>query len=333
MSPWRKKARLLKAYLRGLPVFCSWQVTYVCNYRCRFCDYWKEEVNYSEDARRREASLDDFRQGSAKLAEIGSLLISLAGGEPFMRRDLAEIVAVVARDHFPLLTTNGSLVSEQRAKELWRAGLWGISVSLDSNNPERHDANRGSTGAAERARRALRVLSSTRTRRYQRVSLLCVLADNNLDDLEPLIRFAADNHCDFLLQPYVSFKTGKAGPVLPPAVSEHLLALKGRYSNFVSNPYFLSNFDRFCAGRGVPDCKAGRAFFNLDNFLNVQKCVEFREEPVGNLRDLTADELVRRLHHEYERNKCAACWYNCRGEVEALYSLKGLLASAPILLR
>ncbi|MFB3917818.1 MAG: radical SAM protein [Terriglobales bacterium] len=325
--------RLVRAYLSGLPIALSWQVTYACNFRCRGCSYWQDEVNFSAEARAREASLDDIRQAANKLGELGSLIVSIGGGEPFLRRDLAEIVGAIAQQHIPLLTTNGWLIDEQRAREVWDAGLWGISVSLDFSDEHAHDEHRGKPGAAQRARRALQILSRTRTRPHQRVNVMCVLNDRNLGQLEGLVRFAAGNDSYFMMQPYTAIKNGNRRLLPAYKATPHLLALKKRYRNFLSNPYYLGAFDRFYEQGGIQDCKAGRAFFNVDNFLNVQKCVEFRAEHVGNLRDLSAREIVRRLRSESRRNQCRACWYNCRGEVEVLYSVKGLLAALPTLVR
>lgn len=326
LSPTRKKLRLFKAYCSGRPIWCSWQLTYVCNYRCTFCDYWKEEVNYSPAARQRESTPEDFRLAASKLGELGSLLISMAGGEPFMRPDLPEITSILAQQHIPLLTTNGSLVTDRSASELWEAGLWGASVSLDFNDETRHDSNRGVSGAAARARNALQILSRTRKRPYQRVNLLCVLDRHNLTEIEPLLRFAAANSATFMVQPYASIKHGRTGRMPLANVSSRLLALKKKYPNFVSSHAFLAGIDRFTES-GVPGCRAGRSFFNVDNFLNVQKCVEFREEPLGNLRNLSPHDLVTSLRDESRRNRCTACWYNCRGEIESLYHVRGLVSA------
>jgi MoaA/NifB/PqqE/SkfB family radical SAM enzyme len=333
LSPIRKKLRLLKAYLRGYPIWVSWQVTYACNFHCLGCQYWKEEVNFSREAREREASPDDFRVAAAKLSELGSLLINLAGGEPFLRQDLPEIVHSVAAQHFPMLTTNGWLVTEHNARALWDAGLWGISVSLDFSDPGAHDAQRGRRGAAERARRALQILSRTRTRPWQRVNLMCVLNHRNMGEVEDLIRFAAAENASFMIQPYTPMKNGNTELVPRQKSSAHLLALKRLYRNFLSNPCFLEKFDRFYEDHGIADCKAGQAFFNIDNYLNVQKCVEFREESIGNLREMSAREMLTRLNQEHRRNQCKACWYNCRGEIEVLYSATGLVRSLPTLMR
>jgi MoaA/NifB/PqqE/SkfB family radical SAM enzyme len=332
LSPVRKKARLVRAYLLGRPIWASWQVTYACNFRCGFCSYWQDEVNFSTEARAREASLNDIRHAAGKLAALGSLMINLSGGEPFLRADFPEIVAVVAERHIPLVTTNGWPVTEENARAAWEAGLWGASVSLDFYDRAAHDAHRGMSTAAERARNALRILSRTRTRPQQRVNLLCVLNGRNLGEVEHLIRYAVEQGASFMVQPYAPIKNGNPDYIPRYASSGHLLMLRRRYPSFRSNPWFLNRFDQFYAERGVAGCRAGKAFFNIDNFLNVQKCVEFRPEPIGNLRTLEPHELVRRLREQHERNHCTACWYNCRGEIEALYSPSGLMASLPKLL-
>ena len=57
-----------------------------------------------------------------KLASYGTLLISLAGGEPFLRLDLPQIVHEIGRYHFPFVTTNGWFVTPQTARNIMAAG-------------------------------------------------------------------------------------------------------------------------------------------------------------------------------------------------------------------
>lgn len=324
LSGKRKKMRLISSYMNGYPVWCTWQVTYRCNFRCQFCCYWKEKpVN--------EATVAEFEAGSRELAKLGSLMINIAGGEPFLRQDMAEIVRALARYHFPFVTTNGWFITRERARQMWEAGLWGASVSIDYADAERHDRWRGIKGAWERAVRALKNFSEERTQSYQRVNVQCVLNHDNLEEIEPLIRLAAEHGAYFMCQPYAMIKTGNSEFVPQRKVSQHLLSLKARHRNFLSNPYFLMRFDEFFRG-GIGGCLAGRAFFNIDNFLNVSICVETRFLPVGRLLEVPIEELMRRLRLEQERNSCRACWYNCRGEIESLYSVGGLLSSLPTLI-
>jgi MoaA/NifB/PqqE/SkfB family radical SAM enzyme len=321
-----KKLRLVRAYAARRPVWCAWQVTYRCNFRCRICSYWKESHSPAE-----ELTVDEFQRGADNLARNGSMLINLAGGEPLLRPDLDGIVAALARRHFPFLTTNGWHVTADRARSLWAAGLWGVSVSIDYPEAARHDAQRGRPGAFDEAVRAIETFRAARTAPHQRVNVMAVLTANNQDDMEGLVALAERLGVTFMVQPYGILKTGDESHRAHPPVSERLLDLRRRHPALLSNPYFLSRFDAALDG-GVDGCCAGRATFNIDERGRVAKCVEDRSHPVGSVVETPMPDLVRRLRQAHRENRCRACWYNCRGEVEALYTARGLAASLPILL-
>jgi len=326
LTPSEKKARLVRAYLGRHPVWCAWQVTYRCNFRCRICSYWKEPHSAAE-----ELSPAEFARGARNLARNGSMLINLAGGEPMLRRDLAEVVAALARWHFPLVTTNGWRIPPERARRLWDAGLWGVSVSIDYPDAARHDAQRGVEGAWHETVRAVETFRDTRTADHQRVNVMAVLTADNQADLEGVVQLADRLGANVMVQPYGVLKTGDASHRPRPPVSPHLLDLHRRYGAFLSNPYFLARFDEALDG-GVPGCRAGQATFNIDQEGLVAKCVEDRGRPVGSIVETPMPVLERRLRERWRANRCRACWYNCRGEVEALYSARGLATALPLLL-
>ncbi len=325
LSPSAKKARLLRAYLGGHPVWCAWQVTYRCNFRCRICFYWRQRHRPSE-----ELSPADFLRGARNLARIGSLLVNLAGGEPTLRPDLPAVVEAVARWHFPFVTTNGWRIRPEQARALWRAGLWGVSVSIDYPDAPRHDAQRGVRGAFEEAVRAIEVFRDTRTAPYQRVNLMAVLTAENQDEIEGVVALAERLGASAMVQPYGVLKTGEVSPRPRPPVAERLLEIRRRRPALISNPYFLARFDQALDG-GVPGCMAGRATFNIDQRGLVAKCVEDRGRPVGSILETPMPTLLERLRRRWRQNRCRACWYNCRGEVEALYRPEGLVPALPML--
>lgn len=323
-----KKLRLIRTRLARRPLWTTWQLTYRCNFRCRFCDYWRDPMGKLP-----EQSLAQFDIGSAKLAQWGSLLVSLAGGEPLLRRDLVEIVRLIARWHFPFITTNGYLLTQQLAHDLFAAGCWGISVSLDYADPGRHDQARGIPGAYDRAVQALATCSQARRHPWQRVNLMAVLLDDNLDQVEPLLQLAARHDAYFMIQPYSALKTGNHTfrPSRESNVARHLLDLKQKYPNFLSNATFLSRFDAALNG-GVPNCAAGRAFFNIDSTGDIAICVEQRSHPLANLYRDNMTTIAHRLRRAARGNHCHQCWYNCRGEVESLYRPLSLMQSLPTLI-
>jgi len=98
---WRG-ARLLEGFLRKRPIHCIVQVSNRCNLSCGFCSFWERPA-----ARHDEMTVADFEVVSAKLAEAGSMIVSIEGGEPLLRADIADIVRAFARYHHPILFTNG----------------------------------------------------------------------------------------------------------------------------------------------------------------------------------------------------------------------------------
>ncbi len=326
---WGKKYRLVKAYATGQPVWVTWQVTYNCNYGCSFCTYWENDFKPHE-----ECSLEDFVVGAKKLSSLGSVIVSLAGGEPMLRRDIHTIIEVLSRDHFPYLTTSGSGMTPKRARQLWEAGLWGCSVSIDYADPEKHARHRGVKFAFERAIKAIEQLRDNRVdRSYQRVQIISVLTDDNLDQMGALCELARELGVYWQVQPYSVMKTGNEGQRHLDGATEVLLDLKRRYpETFHANKKYLEKFD-VAANDGIEGCIAGKAMFNIDNQMVVSKCVEFnKSEPCGNLRTDDVDHVVDQLHEAHAKNTCTACWYSCRGEVEVLYTASGFAHSLPSLL-
>ena len=324
LSPRSKKLGLFRTWASGHPAWIAWQVTYRCNMRCTFCNYWQQPSHPHE-----ELDLPAFRAASRRLADLGAILISLAGGEPLVRNDIVDIVDAVAQYHFPFITTNGWNATPQLAREIFDAGCWGASISLDYADADRHDTQRGRRGAFERAVAAIESFSRARTHPWQRVNVMCVLLNDNLSEIEKLLKLAQRLDAYFMVQPYSQLKTDDDSFAATGSVSRELLRLRSTYPNFLSNPYFLQRFDPYLSTGRVPNCLAGRAFCNIDERGDVAICVEHRGRPVGNVLTTPPADLIAGLRRAAAKNTCCHCWYNCRGEVEALYNLSGLIASLP----
>ena len=109
-------------------------VTDRCNFRCRYC--MPREVfgpDYAFLARSELLSFEEIRRLAALFVEQGVRKVRLTGGEPLLRRELPELIAMLAE--LPgvevALTSNGTLLGDH-ARELAEAGLSRVTVSLDS---------------------------------------------------------------------------------------------------------------------------------------------------------------------------------------------------------
>ena len=114
-------------------------VTDRCNLRCQYC---MPERDYVWLPRKDILDFEEFSALVDVFTDLGVDRVRLTGGEPLVRRDLPELVRLLAakpslRDI--AMTTNGVLLAE-KAASLKEAGLKRVTVSLDTLNPERFRA-------------------------------------------------------------------------------------------------------------------------------------------------------------------------------------------------
>lgn len=111
-------------------------VTDRCNLRCAYC---MPEAEYAWLPHDDILRFEEIARLVEVFADLGVDRVRLTGGEPLVRKDLPELVRILAR--FPrlrdlALTTNGVLLSES-ARALREAGLHRVTVSLDTLRRER----------------------------------------------------------------------------------------------------------------------------------------------------------------------------------------------------
>ena len=111
-------------------------VTDRCNFRCTYC-MPKEVFNSNYEFLHREQLLtfEEITRVARIFASLGVRKVRLTGGEPLLRKNLAVLIehlAMIDSIRDISLTTNGVLLTRDRAKQLKDAGLNRITVSLDT---------------------------------------------------------------------------------------------------------------------------------------------------------------------------------------------------------
>jgi len=112
-------------------------VTDRCNYKCVYCRTGNEGAQYSE------LPIEEYARMVRLFVSLGIEKVRLTGGEPLLRRGLVELIREIAEmqpvfSKAPLdiaLTTNGHLLAGM-AKDLKRAGLNRVTVSMDAVDAE-----------------------------------------------------------------------------------------------------------------------------------------------------------------------------------------------------
>ena len=310
---WSKKLRYGWSFLAGKLLHTNLQILYACNFRCQICDFWKEGFRPGE-----RLSLEQATLVSDKLARLGPQIVSIGGGEPLMHPELDGIVRALARHHFPVMICNGYFVDEARARSLWEAGLYEVSVSVDYNDAALHDAQRGMPGAFDRALAALDALNRARTDPLQRVHMIAVVMDDNLEHLEPLIRRCEAMDITFLVTLYSHSRGKKPLRAGRSEVGERLMALKKAHPRFVALRGYVRRFSQAIEEGGMGPCHTGKSLCNIDVRGEVSLCIERLAEPVGNILTDDIFTLRDRLRAAHAGNQCKACWTSCRGSIESL---------------
>ncbi|HEY5678205.1 MAG TPA: radical SAM protein, partial [Myxococcales bacterium] len=204
----RGVVKFLGVKLARRPVSVSIEVTKRCNARCGFCDYWKNE------------SRDELSDFTDVVHRFDPLVVVLTGGEPMLRRDLADVVRRIRAlpgFRYVVLLTHGGFLSEERVRELVGAGVNQINVSLDYPD-ERQDAERGLPGLFRRMSDVIPRMSAAGCRVFNLASM--IMADN-LGELERLVLLAHAWGVNVAFSGYNDLKNGNpAGFVAPERLEE-----------------------------------------------------------------------------------------------------------------
>ncbi len=119
-----------------------WNITKRCNLKCVHCYAHAKNMAFDSELSTLEGKnlLDD-------LAEFGVPVILFSGGEPLTRKDLPELAAyAVKKGMRAVISTNGTLITPQKARTLKEIGLSYVGISLDGME-EINDRFRGVKGA------------------------------------------------------------------------------------------------------------------------------------------------------------------------------------------
>jgi len=128
-----------------------WNVTRACNLKCVHC-YAKADNRKSEN----ELTHEEGRRLLDDLSQFGAPVVLFSGGEPLMRPDLADLARhAVNRGMRAVISTNGTLITQAKARDLKSVGLSYVGVSLDGMEAV-NDRFRGKVGAFKDAMAGIR---------------------------------------------------------------------------------------------------------------------------------------------------------------------------------
>ena len=123
-----------------------WNMTQRCNLKCKHCYAQAVPIDGKDDI-----STEQAKVMISDLAAYGCPVMLFSGGEPTVREDLVELASFAkSKGMRAVISTNGTLITKAKAKELKSVGLSYVGISLDGLE-EIHDRFRGVKGAFKKA--------------------------------------------------------------------------------------------------------------------------------------------------------------------------------------
>lgn len=112
-----------------------------CNFHCRMCRIGQKAYS---PLRYTEPTLEEVKKLILAAKKAGASKVELYGGEMLVRKDLFEIIEYCNQLGIePSFVSNGSLITEEAARELKRLKVQDIPISLDGPDEERNNWVRG----------------------------------------------------------------------------------------------------------------------------------------------------------------------------------------------
>jgi len=158
-----------------MPKKLTLMLTSLCNLKCEFCDI--PERNYQK----KELSKDEAIKIINSAAKLGIEYLEITGGEPFLHKDLFEVIDYAHSKEIKInITTNGLLIKENLTR-IAKSKINHISISIDGLE-KTHDQLRNQQGTYKRTLEGIELLKEQC--RNVKISINFVVTNKNVYELK-----------------------------------------------------------------------------------------------------------------------------------------------------
>lgn len=282
-------------------------LTYRCNAHCKMCNTWKYPT-------KREDELDI--ETIKKLPDNFSF-INLAGGEPFIREDIEEIVEVLSKKTKRIVISTNGYYTDKIVSLVKRFPKVGIRISIEGL-PKVNDEIRGIENGFDRA---LRTLLKLREMGSKDIGFAMTVSDDNAKSLLELYDLMDTMGMEFATSSvHNSFFFHKDDNVIkdPEMVAGEFdklseKMLRSRKPKQWARAYYnygVSQKIRF--NKRLYPCTVGTDSFRIDPFGNVIPCEGMAcKMEMGNLKEQSFEEIWNSERAKKVREAVKVCKNNC----------------------
>jgi radical SAM protein with 4Fe4S-binding SPASM domain len=329
-----------------------WNMTNRCNLRCRHCYIEAEDRSYKD-----ELSTEEARNFIYDLGQMKAPVLLFSGGEPFIRPDLFELGKLAVEQGLrPVISSNGTLITDEVAKKVKAAGFQYVGISIDGGQ-RTHDEFRNLEGAFDLALRGVRACMNNGVK----TGIRFTVNKYNQKDLPQIMEILEEEKIPRFCMYHLVY-AGRGAEMadmdtgsqekrdILDYVSRKTMELHRKgieieiltTDNHADGIYLLNQIKQNDPER-VDEvvnllkmhggCSAGTKFANVDPRGNVHPCQFWQDYTVGNIREkpfsqiwMSDDELMIKLREKEKHvtGKCSECKFKslcsgCRIRARAVY--------------
>jgi MoaA/NifB/PqqE/SkfB family radical SAM enzyme len=175
-----------------IPTWAKIEVSTACHLGCAHCYIPATERSLKRELRvirqERELSDDEIFSVIDQLADIGCLLLTVTGGEIFIKKSIFDVLRHAHQRGFILeIFTSGTPLTAEKISALAELNIGRVQVSVYSHDAEIHDKFTGSPGSWKRSITAIRLMAE----KGLHVELVCSIIPDNHRDLIKIKELAA----------------------------------------------------------------------------------------------------------------------------------------------
>lgn len=266
-------------------------VTNRCPFNCWHC--------YNAGRSQADIPLAVLKNLAGELQGLGAVMVTLTGGEPLLRDDLADIARAFDPHSCLVLGTTGEGLTTERARRLRESGFFAVGISLDSDLEAEHDRLRGRPGAFQTALKGLQV--ARKNGLYPYVVSVATREFLQRDRFLPFLKFAASAGAleVHLLEPSATGKlAGQTDVLLTAAERKQLFAYQSEVAQNDDLP-ILSAFS-YLESPEAFGCGAGLTHLYIDGSGEVCPC-NLVPSSFGNLTQQSLHEILDRMGRRFCR--------------------------------
>lgn len=295
-----------------------------CNLACAHCYMDAETLKQGGEG---ELATQEVRGLLEEVAGRSTeTMVVLTGGEPLMRPDLEELLAHGTGLGLSMVVgTNGVALTDKRVQSLKAAGAMGAGISVDSLDPQKHDAFRGLPGAWEKTLNGIEACK----RHDLSFQIHFSVTESNADEIPAMIDFARASGAR-VLNVFFLICTGRGesmsdiSPVTYERVLEQLVEAQEQSRDLLIRARCAPHYKRIAyqrnpqstltraAGYEGGGCLAGIHYCRITPEGGVTACPYIPDEE-GSIRDTKfwdiwdQSPVFQSLRHPGLQGKCGSC--------------------------